>query len=255
MTLLGKLLVFFNLAVAVALTAIAFVLWTASPDWTGTGEKGARPGEFKKRADKLDELWKRVPPVQVNWQSERNRLTKVETHLDAERAWYDKEIRFVLAGPAKGQGVRVVSFAPKDDDKAGIRKRQVLVDDKGFPVLVPPLDANRNPLLLQSLAEYNVENKNVLDQLAAEREKHQKQIAEAIELTGKLTGDKAKGLRGLHERIADEKAKNKEVLAELKLVEPRYVNTAVEAQLINKRHAQMVKRIEELKKLKVARSP
>jgi len=36
------------------------------------------------------------------------------------------------------------------------------------------------------------------------------------------------------------------------LVEPQLINTLVEAQLVNKRHAQMVRRIAELKRTKVA---
>ena len=81
---------------------------------------------------------------------------------------------------------------------------------------------------------------------------HEEQIEEANKLTDKIIGDKAKGIRGLQQRINDERAKNVEMLAEMELVQPQYINTLVEAQLINKRHAQMKKRIEELKKLKVA---
>jgi len=253
MTRLGKLLVMFNLGFALMLAAWSFNIYANGIDWKGD-DKSVPPkiGEFAKRAAKLKELWDGdVKPAQADWLSARSKLANEETRLAAERIWYDKEISYVLSGPAKGKGISEVAIAAKDTElniggaKIVIRKGQVLLDDRGFPRM-------NNPLQLWSLAEYNAEEEKILAALANEIAQHEKQIDDANKLTDKIIGDKAKGLRGLQERINDEKAKLAGVLAEMELVKPQYINTLVEAQLINKRHAQMIKRIEELKKVKVA---
>lgn len=253
MTLFGKLLVLFNLAFAVFLAGWAFNVYANGIDWTDSKDKGSPPaplGEFAKRAVKLDELWKSVAPTQLNWLTQRDKLRKEEASLVADRIWYDKEIRYVLDGPAKGKGISEVTIAAKDDDKIGVKKGQILLDDKGYPLMVPMRDQNNNPLQLSSLDEYNKEDEMLLRSIGEVIAKHEKQIAEAAELTDLIIGTKT--ARGFQQRINEEKSKYEQLLVEMKLVEPQYINTLVEAQLINKRHAQMVKRIEELKKLKVA---
>jgi hypothetical protein len=245
MTLLGKLLVVFNLAFALILAAWSFNIYANGIDWTDSKDTKSTPpkmGEFAIRAAKLDELWKGVAPVQKEWGDARHNLADEEARLAADRQRYDKEIRDVLAGPAKGKGISEVA----------IEKGQILLDDQGFPKMVPPRDPMNNPLQLLSLREYNEEDEKLQQSIQGIIEQHQKQIDEANKLTDLIIGDKAKGIRGLQQRINDEKAKNADVLAEMELVRPQYINTLVEAQLINKRHAQMIKRIEELKKLKVA---
>jgi hypothetical protein len=252
MTLFGKLLVLFNLALAVFLAAFAFNVYANGIDWTDKkGEKGLSPGEYTLHAAKLDELWKSVPPTQINWLNERDKLAKEEARLVAERRWYDKEIRYVLDGPAKGKGISQTVIAAKEDEKTGVKKGQILVDAQGLPQMVPFRDpTNNNPLQLLSLAEYNKEDEDLQRAIGVYIADHEKQIAEANRLTDLIIGSKT--TRGFQARINDEKKKYEDLLAEIKLVEPLYINTLVEAQLINKRHAQMVKRIEELKNRKVA---
>lgn len=261
MTLLGKILVMFNLGLSVMLAAWSFNLYANGVDWTDSKSKGTPPaptGQFAIRAAKLDELWKGVPAVQADWLRGRARLSEEETRLAGERVWYDKEIRYVLAGPAKGRWVSQVAIAAKDTEQIVggerilIHKGEILLDDQGNPKLEPVLDPMNAPLQLQSLAEYNVENERILNEIAAQIKRHEGQIEEAKGLTDKIIGDKAKGIRGFQQRINDEQAKNAAVLAEMKLVEPQLLNILVEAQSVNKRHDQMTKRIEELKKIKVA---
>jgi hypothetical protein len=252
MTRLGKVLVFFNFALAAFLAAFAFNVYANGIDWTDSKDKGSPPmpaGEFAKRAARLKEMWDSVPPTQTNWLTERAKLSKEEASLVADRQWYDKEIRYVLDGPAQGKGVLQVAVAAKDDDKASVKKGQILLDDRGFPALVPLRDADNNPLQLLSLAEYNKKDEELLRMIGDVIAKHEQQIAESNRLTDLIIGSKT--ARGFQQRINDEKTKYEELLAEIKLVEPQYINTLVEAQLINKRHAQMVQRIEELKKTKV----
>lgn len=255
MTRFGRILVLLNVAICVMLAAWSFNLYATSLDWTDKKDKG---GQFALRADKLNELWKGVAPNQVDWLRQRAQLANEETFLAEERAWYDKETRHVLVGPTRGDWISEVALAAKDTeltvrgDKVVIRRGDILLDDKGNPQMVPLRDLNNAPLQLQSLAEYNEENENVLKDIIQKMKEHEAQVEEAKALTDKIIGDKEKGIRGLQQRINDEQAKDAALLAEMKLVEPQLINTLVEAQLVNKRHAQMVRRIEELKKVKVA---
>jgi hypothetical protein len=251
MTQFGKILVLLNLALALMLAAWSFNVYANGVDWTDHKDAKSTPprmGEFAVRAAKLDDLWKGVAPAQKDWLDQRDALAKEEKHLAEERIWYDKELRYVLVGPAKNKGISDISLAPQPDAKNG----QILLDDQGFPQLVPIRDPNNNPLQLQSLAEYNKDDETILKDIDAQIAAHAANIAEAVALTDKIVGDKTKGVRGLQQRIYDEQAKNADIVAETKLIEPQLINTMVEAQLVNKRHAQMVKRIEELKKTKVA---
>ena len=251
MTLFGKILVLLNLALALMLAAWSFNVYANGVDWTDRKDAKSTPprmGEFAVRAAKLDELWKNVAPAQKDWLDQRDVLAKEERRLAEERVWYDKELHYVLFGPAKNKNVLNVATADKPDAKNG----QILLDEQGYPQLVPIRDPNGNALQLQSLAEYNRDDETVLKDIEAQIAAHAANISESNALTDKIIGDKAKGIRGLQQRIYDEQAKNAEVLAESKLIEPQFINTMVEAQLVNKRHDQMTKRIEELKKTKVA---
>lgn len=255
MTLFGKVLVLLNLGLALMLAAWSFNIYANGIDWTDHKDAKSTPprmGQFAIRAAKLDELGKSVSPVQQDWLRERAALAKEEKRLAEERAWYDKEIRHVLVGPAKNKGVLEVAIAPNDDPNTGIKKGQILLDAQGYPQLVPIRDPQNNPLQLQSLAEYNKEEDSILKDIEKLVEAHSANIEEVKRLTDKIIGDKEKGIRGLQQRINDEQAKNADLLAEIKLVEPQFINTLVEAQLVNKRHAQMERRIKELKKTKVA---
>jgi hypothetical protein len=247
MTLLGKLLVVFNLGFSLMLAAWSFSIYANGIDWANP-----KTGQFAIRAAKLDELWKGVAPAQADWSSARNKLANEETRLAAERVWYDQQLHYVLHGSAKGKGINEIAIAPKDDAAARVQKGQILLDDQGNPLLVPPRDPMGNPLQLSSLDEYNKEDGDLLRSLRLVMETNEKQIEDANRLTDLIIGDKAKGIRGFQQRINDEQAKNAAILAEMELVRPQYINTLVEAQLVNKRQAQMKKRIEELKKWKVA---
>jgi hypothetical protein len=262
MTRFGKILVLFNVGLSVMLAAWSFNLYANSVDWTDSKSKGtpAGPsGQYAIRAAKLEELWKGVAPNQADWLRQRMRLAEEETRLAEERTWYDQELRHVLNGPTNtGKFVQEIAIADKDTEanvhgeRILIRRGDILLDAQGHPQLVPIRDPMNAPLQLKSLAEYNAEYVTVMNDIAAQIKTHSDQIEEAKTLTDKIIGDKMKGIRGLQQRINDEQAKDAAIVAEMKLEEPQLLNTLVEAQLVNKRHQQMVKRIEELKKIKVA---
>ncbi len=251
MTLFGKLLVYFNLAFSLLLAAWSFSLYANGIDWSSSGKPGEPIGEYAIHEAQLDELWKGVPPAQANWLSERKKLLGDESHLVADRVWYDKEMKHLFVTATAADPVGDITVAVKDDDNAGIRKGQVLLDAKtGLPVLTPAKERAGNPL--QALAVYNKQDDDVLQSLQTVLKKHEGQIEEANKLTDLIIGDAKIGRRGFHQRILDEQAKNADVLAEQKLLRPQLINTVVESELILKRKNQMEKRIEELKKVNIA---
>jgi hypothetical protein len=252
MTMLGKALVLFNLAFSLMLAGWAFSLYANGVDWSD--KKGKSPGEavgeYAIHEMQLDELWKGIPPAQANWLSGRQKILYEETRLADERSWYETEMKHLFVTANAANPVGQIAFAPKDDERNGIKKGQILLDDKGHPLLVPLKDATGNPL--QSLAFYTKQDDDILQSLQAVLQKHQEQIDEANKLTDQIIGDEKTGRRGLHRRIADEKNKNAAILAEQKMTRPQLINTVVESELILKRKNQMEKRIEELKKIHVA---
>jgi hypothetical protein len=251
MTRFGKFLVFFNLAFSLLLATWAFSLYANGIDWSNSKAKGDQPpGVFTVKEDELKDLWQGLPPAQSTWLASRQTLQTEESRLVADRKWYDDEMNHVFVTANAANPVGEVAVAPKDDEKTGIRKGQILLDAKGFPVLTPVADRSGKPLV--ALATYNNEDEKILQSITAVRQKRETQIKEANQLTDQITGDPRNGVRGLWQRILDEKAKNADVVAEKKLLEPMLINTVVDGQLIFKRHNELDRRIKELKNIGVA---
>jgi hypothetical protein len=251
MTRFGKFLVFFNLAFSLLLATWAFSLYANGIDWSNRTAKGEQPpGLFAAKEAQLKDLWQGLPPAQSGWLAARQTLRAEESRLVADRKWYDDEMNHVFVTANGANPVGEVTVAPKDDERADVRKGQILLDAKGFPVLTPVTDRSGKPLL--ALATYNNEDEKLLQSIGAVRQKREDQIKEANQLTDLITGDPKNGIRGLWQRILDEKAKNAEVVAEKKLLEPLLINTVVDGQLIFKRRGELDRRIKELKNIGVA---
>jgi hypothetical protein len=251
MTRLGKYLVFFNLAFSLLLATWAFSLYANGIDWSNRKGRGDEPpGMFSVKEDQLKDLWQGLPPAQAVWLSARQTLSTEESHLVADRKWYDDEMNHVFVTGNAANPLGEVAFAAKDNEQAGVRKGQILLDAKGFPVLNPLTDQSGKAL--QALAVYNNEDETILQSMSDVRQKREKQIKDANQLTDQITGDPKNGVRGLWQRILDEKAKNTDVLAEQKLLKPLLINTVVDEQLIFKRRTQLDKRIKELRNIGVA---
>jgi hypothetical protein len=247
MTAFGKLLVFLNLAFSFFLMSWAMAVYTNRIDFSntkGTGEQAA--GEFFKRAAVVENLWEGVRPAQVNWRNARAAIADKDAHQVTEWAFYHVEIDHNRSKAVAANPVRWVVFAEADDDRLGIKKGQVALDPKTLlPLMAPAKDRNGNPM--PALAFLNIDLEKTMASIDQVQEKHEKQIKEAIALTEQLIGPK-----GLQQRLIDEKQKRKDVLDEEKLVRPLLINTVVESELILKRHNQLVRRIDELKRIGVA---
>lgn len=254
MTRFGKILVFLNVAVSLLLAAWAFDIYANGVDWSDRkGKPGERGGELALREARLEELWKSLPPAEASWLTARRQVVDVEAHLAADREWYAREIHhvFVTAGTNEDPtAIGRIVYAP--DEGQGVRKGQILLDAKGFPQLQPIRDDKGNALELRSLAVYNKNDEAVLHSIEQTIAAHEKQIHEANALTDQIIGDKAKGKRGLQQRIRDEEVKLAELLVEQRTLEEPLVNAAVEGQTLLQRRAQLERRIDELKKIGVA---
>ncbi len=177
MTRLGKVLVFFNLAFGLLLAGWAFNLYANGIDWSDRKAGPVPVGEYARREAQLAELWEGVPKAQANWLARRRQLLDDESRLVADRVWYDKEMQHLFKDANKDKPVEEILIADKDDDKTGVRKGQILLDDKGLPKRKPLVDRANKPL--QALAEYNKQDDDLLKSLREVLENHEKQIVEA----------------------------------------------------------------------------
>jgi hypothetical protein len=175
-------------------------------------------------------------------QGARTALLFQENNLLADREWYHNQLQKLRTGPA-----------PKD--RTPIR---TLALEKGLPVRDPKNQnrprfdkapaTDRAGQLLRGMSAYDQELDTERKELSRILKKYDEQVKKDSDLTEELTGNKMKGIKGLHQRLEDEKAKRQGVIAELKQVKPRLVNTVVEGQLILNRQKQLESRIDELKK-------
>jgi hypothetical protein len=248
MTMLGKLLLMFNLAFSLMLAAWSFSLYANRIDWSNNKAKADQPdGEFTVRDAQIVKLWDAVRPAEASWRNSRAALLNQEARRVVERTWYNKQMNHVFKDATAANPIGELTFAAKEDDRT--KAGQLVMDNNGDPVLNPLKDIGGHPL--KSLAAYNEDNQKVLKSLEEVARKHTAQIEEAIKLTQQLVGEKD-GPRGLQQRILDEKAKSAAVMAEQALIRPMLVNTVVQSELIVKRRRALEKRIEELKKIGVA---
>jgi hypothetical protein len=252
MTALGKILVLLNLALSVLLMSWALAVYTNRIDFSDVTSKGPTGeqivGEWKKRAQVIENLWEGVRPAQVNWQNARAALAVKEAQQVKEWEFYHGEIDHNLTKARPNDPVRRVVLAgpQQEDDNLGVKAGLPLLDPATqLPVMAPVKD--RNGEGVAALITLNAKLEELFATIHQVEDLHEKQIQEAIKETEKLIGPK-----GLLQRLVDEKQKRLGVLAEMKLARPQLINTAVESELIHKRHKQLVNRRDELKRIGVA---
>jgi hypothetical protein len=247
MTVLGKLLVLVNVFISVFLATWAFGVWTNRIDWSNAkGGPDKVAGEFARRDALLTTLYAAVPPAEAAWQAERSELFDQEHRRAEDRAWYQAQLDHLRGKATAADPARTLVYADQDDEQRGLKKGQLALDPKtGRPLLVAAKDRAGNPLV--SLAAYDAAEQSVLATIEGVQAKYEEQIKQATALTESLIGPK-----GLQQRLADEKKKRADVVAEEKLVRPLLINSVVESDLVLKRHRALLQRIDELKRVGVA---
>jgi hypothetical protein len=240
MTSFGKVLVFVNLGLSLAMAVWAQGVYSSRIDWSNNkGKDGARDGELVGRIARLKEWSDALAPAAHSWNGSRVELTRLDERRAADRLWYEKELAFDRNGATKTNPARVVKLA----------EAQPVLGPDGHPVMEPGHDQFGQPL--ESLVAYNLAREALYRQIDAETKNLKKYAEVDTELTNRIGGD-ANGSKGLQHRILDERAKLAEAIAEERFVQPLLINAVVESDLIFKRQRALESRIKELQKIGVA---
>jgi hypothetical protein len=236
MTFVGKVFVMVNVALSLFFAFFAFGVYSSSIDW---GYDAAKPGQaggiLKELQKEIDQLKSMQGPVESSWRKARAELRVREERRSLDRGFYTAEFDFLrtrasAADPAKA--VVVLNNQP--------------VIERGQPKLtaeIPPAgDRAGKPLL--SLAAYDQKLETAQKDNAAVLDQLKKAVEEDIRLTNLLID--APGRKGLRTQLVEERVKRDGVFDEQRLVEPLFVNTAVESELVFKRKESLEARIREL---------
>ena len=243
MTLFGKLLVLFTLAVSLLMMGFGLALWTNRIDWTDTkGKEGDPGGELARRDAEARRLWGELRLAESGWALSRDALARDEEQRVKDRAWFRGELAHLKTGATENNPGREVVFVKgvpvPNPRNFGRPQTQPAKDDAGQP--------------LRSLAYYDQADEQIHQQTLAAVDRFKKAVELDTQLTNELAGDPVKRTKGLRTRINDERAKRADVVAEEDFVRPLLINTVVEAELILKRQKSLRARVSELEKDKVA---
>jgi hypothetical protein len=246
MTRLAKILIFVNLAFSFGMMAWALALYTNRVDFSNNKAQGDQPaGELVKRVERIEELKAAFRPAETAWLNARTSVQGLEARRAADHDWYASELVFLRTGATAANPARAVVYelgSPAPDTK-----------DPGRAKMKPATGPMNQPL--ESLKAYEGQLKDAHDLLARETERYEKAIKEDTDLTNKLAGYKDKDdkeVKGLRQRIVDERAKLVNLNNEHKFVKPLLVNAFVESQLVLKRADALRARIKELQNVGVA---
>jgi hypothetical protein len=270
MTILGKILVYVNVAVSGLVAAFAFALWANRIDLSNAKEVGGDPetaGRWTQRDKELQKDWDNLPLAEANLDEARNVLSSEEQKRWDDRGWYLAEMQHLQGDVTPDNPVKRVEYAAQDDPITHVKKGQVAIDPTTDRPLMKKPDGPALPSMAVADSEYAAASKQVVEA----EDKHQEQAFEAMVLTIKISGppsdEELKNLpewmrtrlgkvklpaRGITQRLADEKQKQDDLQDELKRLYPLLVNTKVESQLILQRNAALKARLKELQGAKVA---
>ena len=261
-TLIGKLLVFFNLVLSLMFAAMALGIYTNRIDWPGTasptvpGEKVL--GEYGERKEAIQKQEQVASTALTRWLDMTEKLDRLELSRPAQElkpddvvsrpeavAWYADMLNILKTGTDRSGKPNKVTALPRDKDGKLVLKRdpatQLLALATGQPVPGPTNQA------LQSESEYKAALEKTEQAIAATRARGlEANEAEKI-LTIQINGiaGMQKGLRALIDEV---EAAGRSALAELEYLRPFRYNRQAEGELLDKRQRALEARREELKK-------
>jgi hypothetical protein len=242
MTLFGKLLVLFTVAVSLLMMGFALAVATNRVDFGDRQSKEGDPGGLVTQRDaEIKQLRDKLGAALSGWQVHQAALARAERQRVDDRLWYHAQL------------VHLHTAAANDPCREVVFERGVPVPDPqnaGRPRMVPAKDAAGQPLL--SLAAYDKQDEAIHKETLAAVDKFHKAVERDTQLTNELAGDPLKRTKGLRQRINDERVKQNDVVAEADFIRPLLINTVVESELILKRQKSLRARVSELEKDKVA---
>jgi hypothetical protein len=272
MTVFGKIMVFVNLALSLLMAIWAFGVWSNRIDFSdvqATAERAA--GESRRRATEIDTLSKSLLTDRSgdlsNWARTREALLRQEQERQWARGWYLDELAKLAGTVPTDKPAQDVVYAAADspagtDPEVVVTRGQILLekDDKGHvrPKLEDARDVAGNPAKFRALAPYVKEEEKTLEEVQKVQAKHEENIQAAIKLTQELAGTPAdpvagtKEVKGLQQRLIDERKKRADVEAEEGVIRPLLINAVVDLELVMKRQRSLLARIKELKNVGVA---
>jgi hypothetical protein len=275
MTILGKILAYVNVAVAVLLAAIAFALWANRIDLSNNKptvrDDPTTGGLFAQREKELEEAGAGFPVAETALDNARKSLADEEQKRWDDRGWYLAEMQHLQGDVTLANPVKRVEYAAQDDAATKVRKGQVAVDPATGRPLLKDFKYKGNSLPSMAVAE--TDYAAILKKAEEIEERHGQQAFDAWFLTVKISGpptdEEMKALpealvarlakvklpgKGLIQRLADEQQKKEDVMDELKRLYPLLVNTKVDAQLVLHRNAALKARLKELQGANVSAS-
>jgi hypothetical protein len=269
MTFLGKLFVIFNVAVSLFMAFAAFALYANSVDW---GYDAAKPGQqggiIKEKQDLIKEFQGAQGGVENGWRTARTMLWMAEEARRDDRAFYVNNLEYLRSKAKDGEPaemVETVNALPVRDPAKKNRPKMKVAKVRGDK----EKEADLDPLFSREYyrREYDkllTTNIELLQKIAIEAKRDiiwtNKLLDVAkVEERNPYRDDKPPvmddpdeekkepyGLRGLRTLLVDERVKRQGVQREFAVVDPLFVNTKVENQLIRKRLEALNEHIAEL---------
>jgi len=237
MTLIGKVFLYFNLLLSALLAAWSLALYANYLDWSDGPPKGEKPaGLIGERQARIKEVVAGIGPFERSWRTTEQLTHLQEDQRQADLAWYAAELKHLVNGATEGNPCRSVV----------LDRNLPVPDPKNFnrPKMAPVNDRAGQPLL--SMTVYDERSKKTLEDLAVVLKQYDDKIKEDIKLTDKLAG--TPDMKGLQQRVVDERAKREGVVEEQLLIEPLWKVSAVDTELLLKRRETIDERIRELSK-------
>ncbi len=274
MTLLGKVLVLVNAALALVMLIWALALWFSqvptpfAPQQAGAKTAAAQPSdepslrlkdETEKRVALIKELNKALEDQTAKWRQVSAELNSLEASYYHHQVFYEQQLDEAENGkpvnPAPGQIVhrgdkvrrdlnaKVQDLVWKDGRLQYNTERGNLL--YGLPLMADARDIAGNAI--HPLPYYPPEIKQFWDRADKVSDQAQKASTEARDQTALLSGDLKNGVKGLRTRLADELDKQRRIADEDEELGDVLTKNELDVRLMNRRKEQMEDRVKELK--------
>ena len=261
MTPFAKMLVFLNLALSMIFTVWSIGLYSGRVDWAPGKTLGGdkiedRPGRLANLKKEIEDYTGRRDLAERRWQIAWPDVIKEEKHRSDNKAWYDN----MEAATRTGKDVDGKDFdKPTPAVRVLVRddKTDEFLQDKADPVkVILEVDKDKKPVKeepVMSAEFYDLKLKEVRDNIDMQDKKLKELVAEHKKLVEEIVGvNDDKGLkikRGLQDDRKNQLDYLKQCLDEQKYLAPLVNNGSAELVILQKRHAALVKRLEELEKV------
>jgi len=234
MTKWGRVLVFANLVIAIGMCAWVFGLYSSRIDWSNKPAKGNEPpGELAKRVAKLREVDAALTLAETRERASAANLRTLEQRRPRDQDFFTKEFAFLQNGMNEQNPLRIVEF----------KNGEIVVKPDGLVNLVPaPYKGPNGQSLTSSLDALNNQLQTTQAELLASISEYQKLVDQDVKLTEQISVVR----RVLFDEVDVKQARVKQ---EIKDLEPLYINTMVEKQLLEKRQKALEARIAELQSM------